>query len=178
MPSQPTVKKYYNLELVGELEATKVQEGVYCIDEQLDEEGHYGYVAVTGEGGYDVVNIHVVNPFSPPETIETYVIVTHEEGSPPEEALLIRSDGVSEVGVSQLEPEISYVGPISIGFGSYWLKIRWPDGMEIVLSLSPFVVVEEEAEKRYRLAKRLYLVASLQMLGGGRALLPLPSTVE
>jgi len=172
------VKKYYNLELVGELEATMVQEGVYCVVEELHDVGHYGYVAKTEDGGYDVVNLHIVDPSSPPMSITTYVLVTHEEGNPPESAKLIGSEGEEAVNVSGLDNELSYVGPITLGFDAYWLKIRWSDGMELVVAMFPLIMVPEDVEKIYRKAKRLYMWANLQLILSGRGLIQPIITLE
>jgi len=178
VPSQPTVKKYYNLEFVGEVEATMVQEGVYCVVEELHDVGHYGYIAKTGDGGYDVVNLHVIDPFSPPESITTYVLVVHEEDNPPETAKLIGPEGEETVNVSGLEAELSYVGPITLGSDTYWLKLRWADGMQLVLTLFPWIVVTEDAKKIYRRAKRLFLWANLQLMAGRRGFIPFTGPVE
>lgn len=177
VPSRPTVRKYHDLRYIGDVEPTKVEEGVYCVVERLEDTGHYAYIARTSDGGYDVVNLHVVDPSSPPETISTYVMVTHEEGSPPESALLVGPEDEEAVNVSRLEAEVSYVGPITLSFDLYWLKVIWSDGMELVVPMIPFVVAVRGVEVPAREVKRVYMWAMLQLVLGERRILPVVGTL-
>jgi len=174
IPSVSTVKKYRDGRFVGEVSVEKVQDRLYCAVETLEDVGAYGYVAAAVEGGYDVVNLHVYDPVSPPTVIDTFVVVTHEDGNPPEAAIVFGPDGQSQVGVRQVEAGVSVVGPVRLGVGAYWLKLRWADGMELVVPMFFRYLVPELVKRVYQLARRNFVLTILLFAGRARLL---PTTI-
>jgi len=168
IPEVSRVRKFKEGRFVGEISVSKLQDRVYCALETLEETGSYGYVAENGGNGFDVLNIHVYDPLSPPSTITTYVLVTHEQNNPPAEAVLVGPEGVESVAVTGIEDTLSLVGPISLAVGAYWLKIRWGDGMELVVPLFFRYLIPDTVKKVYWLAKKAILLATFSFIARGR----------
>lgn len=168
LPTVSQVKKYFNGTYVGNISVSQLQPGVYCAVETLDTPGAYGYVALNEDGGYDVLNLHVYDPATPPQTITTYLLVTHEQGNPPTRAILVGPTETVDVSITEIEPGISLVGPTRLEYGAYWLKLIWSDGMELVVPLFFRALIPEAVKKAYWLAKRSFLMITLMLTSYGR----------